>query len=100
MKKQQEKPLFSVPPPLYHTFMQTFELHHIHLYDADPAGVEKENGIEVVLRYGDRFQHETRKCFSFSDIENKAPEVAEFFKQAAESCKEVLIADYYKMMKS
>lgn len=86
-------------PKLYKNMVEIFSNHHIHSYDVQAYVVEKEHGIDLTLRFSTDFSQFVSIFISSEQAENPDKEVAQFFEEAAEKCKSILIADYYKMIK-
>lgn len=97
--KNGEKPMRMVAPALYQQLVSIFDEFHIHPYDIKANVKQKKEGLEILLRYGETFSKGQSRYFRQQDIEEQNSTVKSFFKETAESCKETLIADYYKMMK-
>lgn len=100
MESKKELPLRLVLPKLYEILSTELENLHIHSYDYQANVIEENKGYEIILRYGDGFQKSESTFFTSEMIENGSKELLDFIKSAAQSCKTVMIADYFKMMKS
>jgi hypothetical protein len=94
-----EHALRAAAPGLYTHLIAELEKCHIHPYDIEPSVIEKESGLQLILRFGEGFMQSDTRDFTWEEIERQAESINEFFKEAGERCKKVLIADYYKMMK-
>ncbi|WP_164668821.1 hypothetical protein [Virgibacillus doumboii] len=95
-----EQPLRVVLPELYTFVTEGLEdLHNIHPYDIQLYGVEEETGYQLIFYFGEGYSHQESIFFSHSSIEKKDSEITDFVEKFGESCKEVMIADYFKMMK-
>jgi hypothetical protein len=99
MESKLEQPLRVVSPKLYDKLITELEKLHIHPYDYQATVVEKENGLEVILRFGEGFIQSETQLTTYQAIEKGSPEINDFIKTVGESCKKALIADYFKMMK-
>ncbi|MFD1848513.1 hypothetical protein [Oceanobacillus bengalensis] len=101
MSEEQEiniKSLISISPKLYQKITKELEnKYHIHSYDLQVTGIKQEEGIKVVLRFGEHFNNEKEQFFSYESLEDdKALDT--FIDEAGETCKQVLIDDYFKKM--
>jgi len=100
-KKQQAKGKFLrvVSPKLYLYLTSQFsDQFNIHPYDIRYEGIEKEDGVLVILRYGEDYIQMIEYFFTFAEIDEEGEELTEFVEETGEICQEVMIADYYKMM--
>jgi hypothetical protein len=70
----------------------------IHPYDVEASVMGKQEGMELILRFGDGFTQSTRCYFSETALHDHE-EVRRFFKQSARACQMAMIADYYRMTK-
>ena len=95
---QKEKPLRIISPHLYNTIVSELEIYNIHSYDVLMNGNKGEEGIQITLQFGEDYAHQETKFFSFKEIEEVADDFIQFIKKVAETCKEAMIADYFKMM--
>ncbi|MFC3040630.1 hypothetical protein ACFOGI_10265 [Virgibacillus xinjiangensis] len=87
-------------PKLYRFLTsQLEEQFHIHSYDIQLEGIQEENGILVILQYGEGFTHVEEEVFSMDEIEQEGEDLQDFVQRTGEACREVMIADYYKMVK-
>ena len=93
-------PLRAANPSLFQQLQIELEKLHIHPYDIEAFGAKKEDGVEVILKYGESFSHVRTQYFTNTAINEKATVISQFFKETGDDCQKVLIADYYKMMKS
>ncbi|ALX47904.1 hypothetical protein [Lentibacillus amyloliquefaciens] len=95
-----EKPMRVILPDLHHEITkQLEEQHNIHPYDIQTKVTESNSGYQVTIYFGDSFAHRESQHFSSEAIENKDPVLSEFVEKIGDTCKEVMIADYYKMMR-
>lgn len=96
---QREKLLQIVSPELNeYVSAKLEEKFNIHSFDITLKGIEKEGGIHVIFRYGDGFAHQMDHFFPYTAISAESVEIKEFTESAGETCKDVMISDYYKMM--
>ncbi|MNN52661.1 hypothetical protein D3C81_1673730 [compost metagenome] len=73
--------------------------NHIHPYDVKASGTRDGGGIQIELRYGERFNQLQTACFKREVIEEKPEEAANFFRDVGDEIKKAMISDYFKMMK-
>jgi hypothetical protein len=99
MKMVEERLLRFAAPALYQRMVDTFSAFHLHPYDVQGTILKNEAVVEVTLRFSGDFSEALTSQFSLEQAENPDDEVTYFFKEAAEKCKSLLIADYFKMMK-
>src|SRR5690625_1355945 len=97
-KNQTMRPLRIISPKLYTLIIGEFETYNIHSYDLMIEGEKKDKGIQIRILFGEHFAHTETEFFSFESIEKMSDELIQFIKSAAETCKETMIADYFKMM--
>ncbi|SHF54997.1 hypothetical protein [Ornithinibacillus halophilus] len=98
-KDEQIQSLISISPTLYRLITRELEnQYHIHSYDIQVFGIREEDGIRVIIRHGDDFAHKKEQFFFFKQIEDVSDELKDFITSTGESCKQVLIDDYFKRM--
>lgn len=95
----EERLLRYAAPELYKKMLEIFSIHHIHIYDVHAYVQKHENGMEVIVRFSADFSQTVTKKISSEQAENPDLEVTQFFEEAAQKCKTMLIANYYKMIK-
>lgn len=95
----EQKELRAVSPKLFRYISETLEVSNIHPYDIQATAVEKEDGLQVFIQYGNNFNHSKSDYFTHQAIEKRNEEIDAFIKVIAEACKQTMIADYFKMMK-
>lgn len=98
-KLQRERPLRVMLPTFYNYLIMELEKECIHAYDIQANAVESKTGYVIHIFYGQGFTQTSSNFFSHSSIENVDESVKEYIKTIAEKCKQVMIADYFKMMK-
>ncbi|TMN23684.1 hypothetical protein FH966_12865 [Lentibacillus cibarius] len=87
-------------PELYNFITTKLEeLYNIHPYDIQVYAVKEASGYKLFLYYGDGYAHQKSQSFTDEALQNFDTELLEFIESVGESCKEVMIADYYRMMK-
>ena|SRR5690554_2654449 len=90
--------LRSLSPALYEYIINQFlEQYHIHSYDIQVLGVKTETGIQVIVKYGETFSHESEQHFTFEALKNKDI-LNTFIQETGEACKKVMIDDYFRTM--
>jgi hypothetical protein len=87
-------------PKLYQAITNKLEeQHNIHPYDIQAKVQTDTSGYQVIVYFGDGFAHKESHYFSNEAIENMNHNVIEFIEKIGDACKEVMIADYFKMMR-
>jgi hypothetical protein len=99
MKMIEERLLRFAAPQLYKKMIEIFSNHHIHSYEIQAYVLQNKNGMTVTLRFSSDFSHSVSTNISCIQAENPDNFVIQFFEEAVEKCKSILIADYYKMIK-
>lgn len=99
LTKERPQSLRVVSPLLYQSILIELEKQNIHSYDVQIDAVKGNKGIHIILKYGESFTHQKEQSFTNHAIEKNSSEIAEFVKKAGETCKEVMINEYFKMMR-
>ena len=87
-------------PNLYEKLINELATHHIHPFDIQATSKNIDDQlVELEVRFGDNYGHHQRKQFAKDKINEKSDEFTNFCKEVGETCKEALIADYFKMVK-
>ena len=60
--------------------------------------IEKDKGLQIIVKYGERFDHQSEQFIAFTSIEEKDEKVHSFIEETGKACKQVLIDDYFRMM--
>ncbi|WP_258000390.1 hypothetical protein [Bacillus sp. Marseille-P3661] len=94
-----EKLLRFAAPNLYQKMVEVFSNYNIHSYDIYSTVVKQEQGFEVKLRYSRSFSQSVTVFVTFEQAMKPDEEVIQFFKETAETCKNQLISDYFKMVR-
>ena len=97
--EEKQKALRVVSPKLFNYITKILEEANIHPYDIQASSIKTKNGLQVFIQYGENFTQSQSAYFSFKSVEMLDDEIFHFVKEIAESCKETMIADYFKMMK-
>lgn len=97
---KQEQPMRVILPDLYNEVTKNLEDHHnIHKYDIQAQAIKEASGYEAIIYFGDSYAHKKSQYFSNEAIKNTNHEIIEFIEKVGDACKEVMIADYFKMMR-
>ncbi|MEX1029483.1 MAG: hypothetical protein WDZ91_05480 [Paenibacillaceae bacterium] len=72
---------------------------HLHPYDVKASVIAGEGGFLIVLRYGEGLAQSKQQFFDDEALAQLSEQITLFYKEAAELCKKMLIADYYKLIK-
>jgi hypothetical protein len=87
-----------ISPKLYTYITEELQrLHNIHSYDLVIDAIPYDEGLEVIIRYGETFSHKCEARFTHKQIDEISTELVEFVKETGEVCREVLINDYFKL---
>lgn|SRR5690625_2329474 len=93
-----EKPLRMISPEIYNHIISEVKDYNIHSYDLLVNGIKKENGMQIILRFGENFAREQTKLLSLKVLEEKGDELTNFIRSTAETCKKAMIDDYFDKM--
>ncbi|GGA81650.1 hypothetical protein [Ornithinibacillus halotolerans] len=92
------KSLRFLSPKLYNYITDILqETYNIHSYDLQMDAEQKEDGLQVIIRYGETFSHKQANFFTHEQIDNLSNEILDFVNKTGEACTEVLIDDYFKI---
>lgn len=95
----EQQALRAVSPKLFRYITEVLDESNIHPYDIQASTIKTDAGLQVFIQYGENFKQSQSQLFSYESIERLDNEVHEFVTEIAASCKETMIADYFKMMK-
>lgn len=95
----EEESLRIAAPKLYGKMMETFSKYNLHPYDTEGSVLKKENGMDVTLKLAGSHSVVSTTYLSKKQIEQPDDEVERFFETSAEECKNLLIKNYFKMIK-
>ncbi|MBP2258534.1 hypothetical protein [Virgibacillus alimentarius] len=100
-KKQasSERMMRIVSPNLYNHVTAELEKMNIHSYDIEANVIEEDSGLQVIVRFGEGFTQERSQLFSYDTVTALDKDIDTFIKSIGEDCKQIMIADYFKMMK-
>ncbi|WP_010530761.1 hypothetical protein [Lentibacillus jeotgali] len=97
---KREQPMRVILPDLYKEITTNLEeRHNIHKYDIQAHAAKTPSGYEAIIYFGDSYAHMESQYFSNQSIKNMNHEIMEFIERVGNACKEVMIADYFKMMR-
>lgn len=99
VNSEQRQSLRIASPELYDIIIEELEKHNIHSYDIEMNANKDENGIQIILLYGEKFNYEKERYFSYQTIETDKSEIIKFANETGEDCKEIMIKEYFKMMR-
>lgn len=87
-------------PNLYNYMTAELESRfNLHPYDFQVSAMKEVGGYNIIIQFGDGFAHNHTEFFSYETIQKTDSEIDKVIEKIGESCKEVMIADYFKMMK-
>ncbi|WP_026700641.1 hypothetical protein [Salibacterium aidingense] len=98
-EQHQEKSLRIVAPDIYNKLILELDAYHIQPYDIQANAVEYENGLKLILYYGEQFPHAEEKFASFEEWHEWSKDLSAFMESTAQTLKQTMAADYFKMMK-
>lgn len=95
----EEESLRIAAPNVYERMIETFSKHNLHPYDTEGTVIKKEDGFDISLRLAGSSTSVGTKHISLTQAEKPDEEVTNFFETSAEECKNLLIKNYFKMIK-
>lgn len=99
MSQEKEWMLRAVSPDLFKKVTSDLEKYNIHLNDIQANAVKKDDGLDVIILFGESFNQFKSHFFTYDEIDSNDVKVSQFINEVAEACKDIMIADYFKMMK-
>src|SRR5699024_7820567 len=99
LSHEKQRMLRAVSPDLFDEITSELEKYNIHLNDIQANVIKKEDGLEVIVLFGENFNQPRSQFFTNESVEAQYDDIQRFAYDIAEVCKEVMIADYFKMMK-
>jgi len=99
MSREGQRMLRVISPHLFEQITAELEKYNVHLNDIQANVVEKDDGLEVIVLFGEHFSQSKSHFFGHSESDFDEVEIKQFANTVAEACKEVMVADYFKMMK-
>ncbi|RCW67025.1 hypothetical protein [Saliterribacillus persicus] len=93
------KLLRSAYPQLYDYLIKELSAHNIHSFDIQATSRDIGTEVEIQVQFGEEFNNTYSKTFSKEKVTEINDAFSNFCEEIAETCKETLIADYFKMVK-
>lgn len=94
------KSLRVIDPKLFKYIVHELnERHNIHSYDIETLAEKEAAGLNLTIRYGENYSHSKEAFFAYDTLKERADDLNDFIHEVADNCKEVMVADYFKMMK-
>lgn len=96
-----EQPIFlyKISPKLYRYIITELETNfHIQPYDVQLEGNNKDEGIKLIVRFGENFNHSSEQFFSNEQLENEKLALKDFIAKTGGQCIQVLKDDYFNKM--
>lgn len=84
-------------PNLYEKLIEFLLIFNIHSYDVRATCRSIDDKIEIKIKFGDGFANKRMELFSKDEL-GRSGRFESFCEEIAETCKETLIADYFKMV--
>lgn len=98
-QKSTLQPLMMLSPYLYQQLTDILEKENIHSFDIEAYGLKLKDHLEVEVRFGEAYQKAMKETFPLAVLKEKNEEYLNFCKNIGETCKEIMIQDYFKMVK-
>lgn len=95
---QRKMPLRMMAPHVYEELMETLAQLHIHPFDVKADAVRDENGLRLVIRYGDGFNQTDSRFFTNESLKRMDGEVIAFFNDIKDACQKAMKTDYFSTM--
>lgn len=95
----EEESLRFAAPKLYGKMMETFSKYNLHPYDTESSALKKEDGMDITLKLAGSNSVVATTHLTRKQIEQPDEDVVSFFETSAEECKNLLIKNYFKMIK-
>lgn len=86
-------------PRVYARMIETFSKYNLHPYDAEATVIQNDNGLDISVKLAGSLTNLGSKHISMKQAEEPDDEVNAFFETSAEECKNLLIKNYFKMIK-
>ena len=99
MSQEKQWMLRVISPSMFEQIRSELEKYNVHPNDIQAKAIEKNDGLEVTVLFGEGFNQSKAQFFTNDAIETDYESIQRFAYDIAEACREVMIADYYKMMK-
>lgn len=99
-EKKTTKSLQIIDPKLYRYIVEELnERHNIHSYDTEILATKENSGLTLIIKYGQNFAHSKERFIKNKSLKNQEDDFVKFVHEVADECKEVMIAEYFKMVK-
>lgn len=99
MLNKQPTPLHIISPSLFRYVLSELESKfHIQPYDFQVDGIKQEDGIQIIIMFGENFTHRMEQFFTNHSINQQNDDLKEFLTKVGEKCIQVLKDDYFRMM--
>lgn len=76
-----------------------FEKHNLHPQDFQADVIVEETGYHLRIKFGENFKAASEIFLTFTEIESNSEKLTTFVKETADTCQEIMVKDYFKMMK-
>lgn len=97
---RKEMPLRFAQPEYYRLLLEEMEALHLHPYDIHSSVVMNgEQNLTIILRYSEEFKRTKSFSISLDPANRMSDELAAFFHEAAEDCRNMLVGDFDKRIK-
>lgn len=99
--EQRTRVLLRIENPDLHQLIADifYDAHNLHPQDFQADVIVEETGYHLRIKYGEQFRVESEVFLTFTDIENESEELISFIKKTANTCQEIMVKDYFRMMK-
>lgn len=95
----EEESLRIAAPNLYNKMLESFSKYNLHPYDTESSVIKNQNGMDITIKLaGSQSMLATTKITA-KQANEPDEEVISFFESSAEKCKNLLIKNYFKMIK-
>lgn len=78
---------------------ETFSKYNLHPYDTESSIVKSQDGLDVTVKLAGSQSKLATTHISTKQAQQPDEEVIRFFESTAEECKNLLIKNYFKMIK-
>jgi len=93
------QPLMMLSPFLYQELLGALEKENIHSFDIEAYGCKHSDEIEIEVSFGEGFQKVMKETFPLVILKEKNDKYLNFCTNIGETCKKIMIDDYFKMVK-
>lgn len=95
----EEESLRFTAPKVYDQMVETFSKHKIHPFDTEATVVQKDGRMAISIKLAGGASELASTTISLNQAKEPDEEVVSFFETSAEECKNLLIKNYFKMIK-